>query len=151
MIVWGGFREDGEVNGSIHRTLLGDGGIYDPDANTWTAVSTVGAPTAQFGRDLYSAVHSVPGNARVRHPGTRSGRGSRSPASLSSGARCREMGDGVERRVIRSPTATANERFHRPRRQVSRPPLMFQRARRAARRSAPASTRLDGFHTNGSD
>jgi len=47
MIVWGGFRENGLVNDFIHRTLLADGGIYDPDANAWTAVSAIGAPAAR--------------------------------------------------------------------------------------------------------
>jgi len=41
MIVWGGFSYDG----AAHR--WGDGGRYDPAANTWTAVSLTGAPSAR--------------------------------------------------------------------------------------------------------
>jgi hypothetical protein len=43
MIVWGGFT------GSV----LNDGGRYNPAANTWTAVTTTGAPAA---RELHTAV-----------------------------------------------------------------------------------------------
>ena len=38
MIVWGG------VNGAAH---LNDGGRYNPAANSWTAVTTTGAPAAR--------------------------------------------------------------------------------------------------------
>jgi N-acetylneuraminic acid mutarotase len=39
MIVWGG---------DAFGTLLGDGGQYDPVSNTWTAVSSNGAPSPRF-------------------------------------------------------------------------------------------------------
>lgn len=42
MIVWSG--HDG--TGSTYFT---DGGVYDPATNTWTPMSTVGAPTAEMG------------------------------------------------------------------------------------------------------
>ncbi len=45
MIVWGG--DSGDL------TPLGSGGIYDPAANSWSAVSTVGAPSP---RELAAAV-----------------------------------------------------------------------------------------------
>jgi N-acetylneuraminic acid mutarotase len=38
MIVWGGFRDSGDVN---------TGGRYNPDTNTWAATSTTNAPTAR--------------------------------------------------------------------------------------------------------
>jgi N-acetylneuraminic acid mutarotase len=47
MIVWGG------VDLSGHPNLADTGGIYDPAADRWTAISTVGAPT---GRHSHAAV-----------------------------------------------------------------------------------------------
>ena len=38
MIVWGG----------IDGVALGDGAAFDPSQNSWTAVSSVGAPAARF-------------------------------------------------------------------------------------------------------
>ena len=38
MIIWGGY------NGNGTGTNYNDGGLYDPTANSWTAVSTAGAP-----------------------------------------------------------------------------------------------------------
>jgi hypothetical protein len=40
MIVWGGGGSGGETS---------TGGLYDPATNTWTAMSTVGAPAARYG------------------------------------------------------------------------------------------------------
>lgn len=40
MIVWGGY--DGS------STYYNTGGVYDPDENEWTSVSTTGAPTARY-------------------------------------------------------------------------------------------------------
>jgi N-acetylneuraminic acid mutarotase len=42
MIVWGG----GSYTYSAYRN---DGGIYDPATGLWTAMSTIGAPTARYG------------------------------------------------------------------------------------------------------
>ena len=38
MVVWGGY------NGSP----LGDGGLYDPAGNAWTAMTNTGAPTGRY-------------------------------------------------------------------------------------------------------
>ena len=38
MIVWGGYNGSGYLN---------DGGRYNPAANSWTAVTTTGAPAAR--------------------------------------------------------------------------------------------------------
>ena len=48
MIVWGGRRE---ILGpqSCEVTMLNSGARYDPAANTWTPLSTVGAPSARMG------------------------------------------------------------------------------------------------------
>ena len=43
MIVWGGVTFN-----SIPSTIFNNGGTYDPQANSWRAVSTVGAPVARF-------------------------------------------------------------------------------------------------------
>ena len=48
MIVWGGF---GERSGRF--LFLNDGGRYNPAGNTWTALTTAGAPE---GRDTHTAV-----------------------------------------------------------------------------------------------
>lgn len=40
MIVWGGINNSGQ-------TLLNTGGIYDPETDTWTTMSTANAPTAR--------------------------------------------------------------------------------------------------------
>ena len=48
MIVWGGFFFDGVVN-----HFLNTGGRYDPTTDSWTATSTVNAPS---GREYHSAV-----------------------------------------------------------------------------------------------
>lgn len=48
MIVWGG---DGSISGL--NAPLGDGARYDPNTDTWAAVSTVGSPSA---RSWHSAV-----------------------------------------------------------------------------------------------
>ncbi|HVM46766.1 MAG TPA: hypothetical protein VMU04_02015 [Candidatus Acidoferrum sp.] len=42
MIVWGGYSAAVDFN-----TYYGDGGRYNPDANTWTALPTTGAPAAR--------------------------------------------------------------------------------------------------------
>jgi len=44
MIVWGG---QGDNAGNGYK-LLNDGGIYNPVADSWTAVTTAGAPTARY-------------------------------------------------------------------------------------------------------
>jgi Kelch motif len=48
MIVWGGYRREGATG-----ILTSTGGVYDPATDTWTATSTIGAPTA---RDSHAAV-----------------------------------------------------------------------------------------------
>ena len=52
MIVWGGFHVDNTASPGI-REYLNTGGIYDPVADTWTEISTTGAPEP---RDEASAV-----------------------------------------------------------------------------------------------
>lgn len=44
MIVWGGIR----FNSMAPPTVFNNGGIYDPQTNSWRAVSTSGAPAARF-------------------------------------------------------------------------------------------------------
>lgn len=41
MIIWGG--------GIFGPTWFNTGGRYDPDTNSWTAISTINAPTARLG------------------------------------------------------------------------------------------------------
>ncbi len=48
MIVWGGYRREGGTG-----ILTNTGGVYDPATDTWTPMSTIGAPTA---RDSHTAV-----------------------------------------------------------------------------------------------
>ena len=45
MIVWGGLGD----NGLGDLAALNTGGIYDPTTNSWTPVSTSGAPTGRYG------------------------------------------------------------------------------------------------------
>ncbi|MBZ5637627.1 MAG: hypothetical protein LAO51_02600 [Acidobacteriia bacterium] len=70
MVVWGGYWSDGTTT-----YLLDTGGRYDPSADTWTPISTAGAPSPRFGHaavwtgaamvvwgghdytDLYGATH----------------------------------------------------------------------------------------------
>jgi len=47
MIVWGGY------GGLLPSPVLNTGGIYDPATDTWTAMSTINAPSARY---LFSAV-----------------------------------------------------------------------------------------------
>jgi N-acetylneuraminic acid mutarotase len=42
MIVWGGAQFKGEI---LSVKVLGDGGIYDPETDTWTKISLSGAPS----------------------------------------------------------------------------------------------------------
>jgi len=42
MIVWGGAQFNGTV---LSNKVLNDGGVYDPETDTWTRVSTSGAPS----------------------------------------------------------------------------------------------------------
>ncbi|MBI5500086.1 MAG: hypothetical protein HY907_07565 [Deltaproteobacteria bacterium] len=51
LLVWGGATSD--AVGSAPSGSLGDGGAYDPAADTWRAISPIGAPSA---RHHYSAV-----------------------------------------------------------------------------------------------
>ena len=44
MIVWGGIK----FNSMAAPTVFNNGGIYDPQTNSWRAVSTSGAPAARF-------------------------------------------------------------------------------------------------------
>ena len=46
MVVWGGYNNTG-VDPLQSLGTLGSGGKYDPVANTWTAMTAVGAPTAR--------------------------------------------------------------------------------------------------------
>lgn len=46
MIVWGGSRED--ATDEVKLVPLSDGMIYDPVANTWTAIATKNAPRARM-------------------------------------------------------------------------------------------------------
>jgi len=51
MIVWGG--SGGQRTPAGSDILLNTGGVYDPETDTWTATSTIGAPLA---RESYTAV-----------------------------------------------------------------------------------------------
>lgn len=43
VLIWGGY--DGNASGGFYN----DGGIYDPATNTWSPITTSGAPTARYG------------------------------------------------------------------------------------------------------
>lgn len=68
MIVWGGAQFKGAFG---FNKVLGDGGIYDPETNTWTKISLSGAPSPRgYHTAIWTGSEMIVwgGSSRALHP-----------------------------------------------------------------------------------